>query len=117
VSNDDNTNTSNLAISIAQAAVHGGVANEVLALLTGQNARENTGDNTRQKPAIVGDTATSAAPNTKENSWGEGETGPEYWARIERVEAMASDSELSSLTKEVSERLLRNRQKRRQTNS
>jgi hypothetical protein len=106
-----------LAVSLAQAAVYGGVADEVSALLAGDPATEKSGDNTRPKPAIVGDTATSAAPNTKENSWGEGETGPEYWARIERVEAMASDSELSSLTKEVSERLLRNRQKRRQTNS
>ena len=102
-----------VAHAIAQVAVLAGVSGEVAALLTG-DSRFLT-----NKPggcASLTDTATSVTHGDEGESktWEDGKKmGVEYSDPISMEAAASQDGELSSLMKEVAERVSATRQKRR----
>ena len=103
-----------LAHAIAQVAILAGVAGEVAALLTGNTKFLVAG---MDGCATLTGTATSAAHDeSKESkSWEDGKkVRPEFSDRIETIATVSQDGEQSLLMKQMGERLLATRQRRRQ---
>ncbi len=108
-----------LAVHLARAAMHGGVAQEVLALLSGDGLNGPTDGVAEGAPSgTLEASAASAAPATKETTpWGDGKEGLEYSGPTKKYEMEKPDSELSSLIKQVADRLSSNTQGGKPTNS
>ena len=102
-----------MAHAIAQVAILAGLAGEVAALLTGDTKFLVAGVDGY---ATLSGTATSAAhEESKESkSWEDGTKRSECSGHTKIEETESPDGELSSLMKEVAERLSATRQKRRQ---
>ena len=106
-----------LAIHLVQAAIHGGVAEEICVLLCGCSPQAaNDMMKGPDESVTVNDATTSAAPanEKEENTWGDGNNGPEYLAHMRNSEEEKPDTELSSSITMVAKRLSSKRRKRRQ---
>ena len=93
-----NTNISNLATHLAVAAVHGGVASEVVALLTGSQPA-TAGE---ELMAHAGSVSGTIREDERVSSTG-----------ISRSKEAESDEDLSSLMKEIADRLAATRARKK----
>ena len=103
---------SKLAIHLAQAAIHGGVAAEICVLLCGcsPQAANDVMKGPDESVTVNGATTSAAPENEKEeNTWGDGNKRPACLGHIEKREEEKPDSELSSSITMVAKRLSSNR--------
>lgn len=98
-----------LAVALAEAAVHGGVAEQVIRLLSGAPSAE--GDDAQQCPALV----EVIADETEKKEWDAGSPEPECSVRTTMSDE--DDGELSKLMQKVRERRTSPRQKKKHASS